>query len=82
MSEQGDICPALVSWPLPSITCTYGFMGGQEPRVSDTIFCVLCQAETDDWVVWGAAFVEEVSYFCSNACLAAWLGRMQTAGED
>jgi len=39
--------------------------------------CVMCKAVTDDWVVWGAAFVEEVYYFCANDCLMQWLLRLK-----
>ena len=42
------------------------------------IVCVICEAVTDDWVVWGAAYVEDVFYFCSNDCLARWLVRLKT----
>jgi hypothetical protein len=37
------------------------------------IVCCRCEELTDHWVVWGASEVEEVYYFCGNACLAAWL---------
>jgi len=48
----------------------------------DRIVCVLCDALTDDWVVWGAAYVEDVYYFCSNGCLARWLvGRPGTSAQ-
>ena len=40
------------------------------------IICVMCEAITDDWVVWGAAYVEDIYYFCSNDCLAQWLARV------
>jgi hypothetical protein len=40
------------------------------------IVCVMCETLTDDWVVWGAAYVEEVYYFCSNDCLIQWLVRL------
>ena len=41
--------------------------------MNDCIVCVMCETVTEDWVVWGAAYVEEVYYFCSNECLAQWL---------
>jgi len=44
----------------------------------DCIVCVMCEAITDDWVVWGAAYVEDVYYFCGNNCLAQWLVRLKT----
>ena len=54
--------------------------GGALPRRQQRmtpIICVMCEAITDNWVVWGAAYVEEVYYFCSNDCLAGWLVRLK-----
>ena len=48
----------------------------------DCIVCVMCEALTDDWVVWGAAYVEEVYYFCDNDCLAQWLVRLKAAAAE
>jgi|RhiMetdeSRZDD1v2_1073273.scaffolds.fasta_scaffold161121_3 hypothetical protein len=50
----------------------------KESSVMGCIVCVMCEALTDDWVVWGAAYVEEVFYFCDNDCLAQWLVRLKT----
>ena len=35
----------------------------------------MCEAVTERWVVWGAAFVEDVFYFCDNDCLVHWIKR-------
>jgi hypothetical protein len=41
----------------------------------DCIVCLICENVTDDWVMWCSTYVEEPAFFCSNACLAAWLVR-------
>jgi hypothetical protein len=46
------------------------------------IVCVMCETVTDDWVVWGATYVEDVFYFCGNDCLARWLVWLRAGVED
>ena len=48
----------------------------------DCVVCVMCEDLTDDWVVWGAAYVEEVYYFCSNVCLVRWLVRLKMEAKE